>query len=292
MQIRYLLKEGFSGFQRAKLSMASAIITICISLLLLSCFTILLINANSVVESLREKVEMEAFLQDDLSPDAASDARARIAAVDGVRDTKYVSKEEAASIFKDQFGEDIYGVLNFNPLPPSVKISLKTGFRTLKAASVVYDSVRAIAGVEDVIYRKDLLEMLDKRAVALLWLMFGIGVFVTISSVFLVANTIRLAIYSKRTIIRTMKLIGATRGFIRTPFIVEGLVQGFIGGCASAGVVFVIFEYLGKWVSIQLSDFVRVDPYYYGIIVGVGCLLGVIGSFISIRRFIGESIAT
>jgi cell division transport system permease protein len=292
MQIRYLIKEGFSGFQRAKLSMASAIITICISLLLLSCFTILLINANSVVESLREKVEMEAFLRDDLSPEAAAGVKYRIASVDGVRDTKYISKEEAASIFKDQFGEDIYSVLNFNPLPPSVKISLKSGFRTLKAASAVYDSVRTIAGVEDVIYRKDLLEMLDKRAVALLWLMFGIGVFVTISSVFLVANTIRLAIYSKRTIIRTMKLIGATRGFIRTPFIVEGLVQGFIGGCASAGVVFVIFEYLGKWVSIQLSDFVRVDPFYYGIIVGVGCFLGVIGSLISIRRFIGENIAS
>ena len=292
MQIRYLIKEGFSGFQRAKLSMASAIITICISLLLLSCFTILLINANSVVESLREKVEMEAFLRDDLSPEAAAGVKYRIASVDGVRDTKYISKEEAASIFRDQFGEDIYSVLNFNPLPPSVKISLKSGFRTLKAASAVYDSVRTIAGVEDVIYRKDLLEMLDKRAVALLWLMFGIGVFVTISSVFLVANTIRLAIYSKRTIIRTMKLIGATRGFIRTPFIVEGLVQGFIGGCASAGVVFVIFEYLGKWVSIQLSDFVRVDPFYYGIIVGVGCFLGVIGSLISIRRFIGENIAS
>jgi len=291
MQVRYLVKEGFSGFQRAKLSMASAIITICISLLLLSSFCILLINANNVVESLREKVEMEAFLRDDLTPEATRAIRNRIASLHAVRDTRYVSKEEAAAIFKEQFGEDIYSVLNFNPLPPSVKISLKSGFRTLKAASAVYDSVRAITGVEDVIYRKDLLEMLDKRAVGLLWLMFGIGIFVTISSVFLVANTIRLAIYSKRTIIRTMKLIGATRGFIRTPFFIEGLVQGFIGGCASAGVVYVIFEYLGRWVSIQLSDFVQVDPYYYAIIVGVGCLLGVIGSLISIRRFIGESVA-
>lgn len=291
MQVRYLVKEGFSGFKRAKLSMASAIITICISLLLLSSFTILLINANSVVESIREKVEMEAFLQGDLGPEATAAAKSRIASFAGVRDVRYVSKEEAAAIFKDQFGEDIYGVLNFNPLPPSIKISLKKDYRTLKSAAVVYDSVRAVPGVEDVIYRKDLLEMLDRRAVGILWLMFGIGIFVTISSVFLIANTIRLAIYAKRTIIRTMKLIGATRSFIRIPFFIEGLVQGFIGGCASAGVVYVIFEYLGHWVSIQLSDFVHVVPYYYAIIVGVGCLLGVIGSLISIRRFIGESVA-
>ena len=291
MQIRYLLKEGFSGFERAKLSMVSAIVTVCISLLLLSCFAILFINAKSVVDSLREKVEMEAFLAENLTPEAIIGAKERIASLSGVREIKFISKEEAAAIFKEEFGEEIYKVLNFNPLPPSVKIFLKPSYRTSSAASAICDSVRAVAGVEDVIYRKALLEILDKRAVLLLWLMFGIGVFVTVSSVFLVANTIRLAIYSKRTIIRTMKLIGATRGFIRTPFLIEGLVQGFIGGCASAGVVFVIFEYLGGWVSVQLSDFVHVDPVYYAIILAAGCLLGIVGSMISIRRFIGESVA-
>lgn len=291
MQIRYLLKEGFSGFERAKLSMVSAIVTVCISLLLLSCFAILFSNARSVVDSLRERVEMEAFLAENLLPEAIIGVKERISSLSGVREIKFVSKEEAAAIFKEEFGEDIYKVLNFNPLPPSVKIFLKPSYRTSDAASAVCDSVRTVAGVEDVIYRKALLEMLDKRAVSLLWLMFGIGAFVTVSSIFLVANTIRLAIYSKRTIIRTMKLIGATRGFIRTPFLIEGLVQGFIGGCASAGVVFVIFEYLGRWVSVQLSDFVHVDPVYYAIIVVAGCLLGIVGSMISIRRFIGESVA-
>lgn len=290
MQIRYLIKEGFSGFRRAKLSMVSAIVTVCISLLLLGCFTILLINANDLVENLREKVEMEAFLQENLPPDSVAIVREKIASIPGVRDITYISKEEAAEIFKQDFGEDIYKVLKFNPLPPSVKISLKSGYRTSVAAAGVYDAVQKIEGVEDVIYRKKLLEMLDNRAVGLLWLMFGIGIFVTISSVFLVANTIRLAIYSKREIIRTMKLIGATRGFIRTPFVIEGLVQGFIGGCTSAAIVFVIFEYLGKWVSLQLTEFVRVEPYYYAIVVGVGCLLGILGSLISIRRFIGEAV--
>ncbi len=290
MQIRYLVREGFSGFSRAKLSMASAIVTVCISLLLLGCFAILLLNANEVVENLREKVEMEAFLQESLPPDSIAIVRDKITALPGVKDITYISKEEAAEIFRQDFGEDIYKVLNFNPLPPSVKISLKSAYRTSVAAAGVYDSVRNISGVEDVIYRKKLLEMLDNRAVALLWMMFGIGVFVTISSVFLVANTIRLAIYSKREIIRTMKLIGATRGFIRTPFVIEGLVQGFIGGCASAAIVFVIFEYLGNWISLQLSEFVRVEPLYYAVIVGVGCLLGILGSLISIRRFIGETV--
>lgn len=290
MQIGYIFREGFSGFTRAKLSTFAAIMTICISLLLLGAFTILVLNANDVVESLREKVEMEAFLADHLSPIEVSIVRDSIASLEGVREVRYVSKEQAAAIFKEEFGEDIHKVLDFNPLPASIKIFLKDGFKTAKAAESVYQAVKQIKGVDDVIYRKTLLEMLDRRATTFLWLIFGIGVFITISSIFLVANTIRLAIYAKRKIVQTMKLIGATKSFIRGPFVLEGLVQGFIGGCAAAGILFLVFEYLARWISVELSDFVRIEPFYYGVVIGVGCLLGILGSAISIRRFLGESV--
>jgi cell division transport system permease protein len=290
MQIGYIFRESFSGFTRAKLSTFAAITTICISLLLLGAFTILVLNANDVVESLREKVEMEAFLADHLSPIEVSIVRDSIASLEGVREVRYVSKEQAAAIFKQEFGEDIHKVLDFNPLPASIKIFLKDGFKTAKAAESVYQAVKQIKGVDDVIYRKTLLEMLDRRATTFLWLIFGIGAFITISSIFLVANTIRLAIYAKRKIVQTMKLIGATKSFIRGPFVLEGLVQGFIGGCAAAGILFLVFEYLARWISVELSDFVRIEPFYYGVVIGVGCLLGILGSAISIRRFLGESV--
>jgi cell division transport system permease protein len=290
MQIGYIFRESLSGFTRAKLSTFAAITTICISLLLLGAFTILVLNANDVVESLREKVEMEAFLADHLSPIEVSIVRDSIASLEGVREVRYVSKEQAAAIFKEEFGEDIHKVLDFNPLPASIKIFLKDGFKTAKAAESVYQAVKQIKGVDDVIYRKTMLEMLDRRATTFLWLILGIGVFITISSIFLVANTIRLAIYAKRKIVQTMKLIGATKSFIRGPFVLEGLVQGFIGGCAAAGILFLVFEYLARWISVELSDFVRIEPFYYGVVIGVGCLLGILGSAISIRRFLGESV--
>lgn len=290
MQIGYLIREGLSGFKRAKLSMFAAITTISISLLLLSTFTILALNANSIVESLREKVEMEAFLGDHLSLVETSIIRDSIATLEGVREVRYISKDQAAKIFQQEFGEDIHKVLDFNPLPASVKIFLKDGYKTAKGAEAVYNTVKQITGVEEVIYRKTLLEMLDKRAASLFWIVLAIGVFITISSIFLVANTIRLAIYAKRKIVQTMKLIGATRSFIRGPFVMEGLVQGILGGGFAAAILFLSFEYLEQWVSVELSDFVQVQPYYYGIIVAVGCLLGFLGSLISIRRFIGESV--
>lgn len=290
MQIRYTLKEGFSGFKRAKLSMFAAIFTICVSLLLLSFFSILFLNVNNVVKSLREKVEMEAFLSDQLSNDKITEVKGMVEMLEGVREVHYVSKEEAAKIFSQEFGEDIYKILNFNPLPASLKIFLKDGYKTSKQASVISKQVRSIKGVDDVIYRKQLLEMLDQRAMLFLWITLGVGVFITLSSVILVANTIRLAIYSKRKIIQTMKLIGATRSFIRTPFLLEGFLQGIIGGGIAAGIIYALFTYLEQWLTVSMSEFFRVQPFYYGIIVGFGCLLGLFGSMISIRRFITEGV--
>jgi cell division transport system permease protein len=292
MQLRYVVKEGFSGFKRAKLSMFAAIFTICVSLLLLSFFAILFLNANKVVTSLREKVEMEAFLNEQLSNDKLTEVKGMVEMLEGVREVHYVSKEEAAKIFQEEFGEDIYKVLNFNPLPASLKIFLKEGYKTAKEASVISQQVKSIKGVDEVIYRKQLLEMLDQRAMLFLWITLGVGVFITISSIILVANTIRLAIYSKRKIIQTMKLIGATRGFIRTPFLLEGFLQGLLGGGVAAGIIFAFFTYLEPWLTVSLSEFVRVQPHYYGIIVGIGCALGLLGSMISVRRFISEDIAS
>lgn len=291
MQAGYILREGFSGFKRAKLSMFAAIMTIAISLLLLSSFTILLLNANAVVTSLRDKVEMEAFLTDSLTAAELDVVRARILSLEGVGDVTYISKDEAAGIFQEQFGEDIYRVLDFNPLPPSFKIFLKDGYKTAEGAESVYAGVTALRGVEDVIYRKGLLELLDKRVTTALGFALGIGLFITVSSIFLVANTIRLAIYAKRKIIQTMKLIGATRGFIRTPFILEGLAQGMIGGLIACAVVFSLFHYVGQWAD-PLADFLEVEPLAYGVIAAVGCFLGLLGSAISIRRFIGETVVS
>ena len=291
MQLVYVFREGFSGFRRVRLAMVAAVTTICISLLLLGTFSIVVLNANDIVQSLREKVEMEAFLADYLTPVETSIVRDSIAALEGVREVRFVSKEDAAQIFRQEFGEDINKVLDFNPLPASIKIFLKDGYRTAKGAEGVYEAAKKIKGVDDVIYRKTLLEMLDRRATTLLWFVFGIGVFITLSSIFLVANTIRLAIYAKRKIIQTMKLMGATKSFVRGPFLLEGLTQGFLGGALAAAILFLVFGYLSQWISRELSDFVHVKPLYYGIVVAVGCVLGFVGSTISIRRFISDGIA-
>ena len=137
MSILYVVKEGLSGFRRAKLAAMGSIITIVISLLLLGLFYVISSNTSRIVDSIREKVEMEAFLEEPIAKQHVSEIQQQVLAVEGVEKIQFISKDEAAKIFKQEFGEDINSVLEFNPLPPSMKIFLKDDYRTTERADEI-----------------------------------------------------------------------------------------------------------------------------------------------------------
>lgn len=287
MSLRYTLSESFSGFTRAKLSSLLSIVTIAISLLLLGVFTVLTVNTSRFIEALRNRMEFEAFLQEPLTRAETEALAARVRAIQGVDSIVYVSKEEAARIFRQEFGEDINTVLDFNPLPPSFKIYLRDGFKTAAQAQRVFERIQSLDGVDHVIYRKALLELIDRQTASVNNLTLGLGVLVGLSALFLVSNTIRLAIYAKRRLLRTMELVGATSGFIRLPFLLEGIIQGFVGGLLAAGILFLLLEFGARLVSPEFPGTVTMPPAFYPAVVLGGIALGLLGSTISVARFLG-----
>ncbi len=285
MSFSYTMRESFSGFRRAKLSSVISVVTITISLLLLGVFAILTVNTSRFIDMLRSKVELEAFLQEPLTQQQIADLQKKVTALNGVEHVTFISKDDAARIFREEFGEDINSVLDFNPLPPSFKISLRAGFKTAARTQEVYDRLVAIKGIDHVIYRKALLELIDRQTSSVNNLALGLGVLISLSAIFLVSNTIRLAIYAKRKLIRTMNLVGATGTFIRLPFLIEGILQGFVGGLAASFVLYVLLEYASRFVSAEFPAFIRMEPLFYTLVVAGGILLGLLGSIISIARF-------
>jgi cell division transport system permease protein len=292
MSLNYTLRETFSGFKRTKLASLGSIVTICIALLLLGVYYLLSLNAARVVQMIRDRVEVEAFCEEPLSGLRADELRQQLMEIEGVDSVYFVSKEEAARIFKEEFGQDIMNVLEHNPLPPSFKIFLKSEFKHSTHAERIVKEIKSFKGIDDVIYRRDLLEFLDRR----MTIAHSVGLFfsgiIGLSAVFLVSNTIRLAIYAKRTIIKTMKLVGATRWFIRMPFLLEGVVHGALGGLLAAGMFYLIVRSISRWVSTELAEFIRIDLSFYGLLVGCGILLGLFGSLVSTRRYIGETVVS
>jgi cell division transport system permease protein len=286
MSFSYTVRESFSGFSRTKLSSAISIITIMISLILLGIFGVASISAGKFIDHLRNRVELEVFLQEPLTVDSISSIHIGILRIQGVDSVTFISKDDAARIFCEQFGDTVYNVLDFNPLPPSFRITLLPAYRTASRALQISEALQAIGGVESVKYRRELLELIDRRAQAFNNFTLGLGVMISLSAILLVSNTIRLAIYAKRKIIRTMELVGATRMFIRLPFLLEGMLQGCIGGAIASGILYAILVYGMRWVSPELTEYLVVEPGYYLLVVFAGVLLGLVGSLISVARFI------
>jgi cell division transport system permease protein len=290
MAILYSFKEGLSGFKRARLSSIITIFTMTIALLLLGLFAIIYRNTNSIIQSFRDKVEMEVFIASESDSTQTDRIKDTLLNVPGVMSAAYISKDEAAKIFKKEFGEDINTVLDFNPLPASFKLRLANDYKNSDSAKAVYAVLTKIEGVDDVIYRKTLLEILDRRVKVFIGASASIGLTLLIAAIFLVSNTIRLTIYAKRKMITTMKLVGATRGFIRMPFLIEGMLHGLLGGALSAGLIWTIVYLAKTFISSELSEFFSVDVYFYGTTIIFGVFLGLIGSGWSVKRFISESI--
>jgi cell division transport system permease protein len=292
MSIRYAVRESISGFRRAKLSTFISISTISISLLLLGVFSVITVNTSRFIEMLRTKVEMEAFIQEPITQEQIVALQKRVASIDGVEKVTYVSKEQAAKIFQQEFGEDINRVLEFNPLPPSFKISLREGYRNAAGAQTVNDRLMATQGIESVIYRKGLLDIIDQRTATIHNVTLGLGLLVSLSAIFLVSNTIRLAIHAKQRLLRTMELVGATAAFIRFPFLLEGILQGFLGGLVAAGLLYGLLEYAVAFLLLDIAQYVHMDTAFYAIVVGSGVALGLVGSVISVARFINVPVRT
>ena len=292
MSIWYIIKEGFSGFSRAKLAAAGSIMTVTISLLLLGLFYVISTNTSRILLNIRENVEMEAFLKEPITQQRIEEIQKEIDAVEGVERVLFISKDDAAKIFKDEFGEDVGSVLNFNPLPPSFKVYLREAFRKTQTAELISATIKRIPGVDDVIYRREMLEFIEKQARVFDLVGLGLGIIIGLSAVFLVSNTIRLTIFAQRKSIQTMKLVGASRWFVRAPFVIEGVIQGVLGGLFAGGIIYYLLSYAMRMVSIEFAEFITIDFTFYLLLIAAGIVLGLFGSSISVRKYIGETVVT
>jgi cell division transport system permease protein len=290
MSAGYILREGMNGFRRAKLAAAGSVTTIVISLLFFGVFYLLSTNTSRIIGDLRGRVEMEVFLDEPVSTQSVNDIQRQLLALDGIDHVEFISKEDAAKIFKQEFGEDINGVLEFNPLPPSFRVYLKEPFRTTEKADQIQKKVLAIKGTDKVVYRRDILEFIEKQTRTINMVGLVVGLLVALSAIFLVSNTIRLTIHTKRKALHAMKLAGASRWFIRAPFLLEGSLQGVGAGIIAAAIMYYLVTMAAGYLSQDLLQFIRSDFLLYLYIVCGGIALGIFGSAISIHKYIRDTI--
>jgi cell division transport system permease protein len=287
MNLSYVFRESFSGFKRAKLASTISVFTVTISLTLLGIFAVLSLSFYQVLNEIRSRVEIEMFLNEYITEKKALvllDDLKRNPAIDS---TYYISKVQAATIFKKQFGEDITTVLGDNPLPSSVNLKVGQSYSNLDSLDKLVADLSLLPGVAEVKFNRSFIAGVDRNARIISLITIGLGVFISIAAIALVANTTRLAIFAKRQMIKTMELVGATSGFIRTPFIIEGFWQGLFGSLVSIGTIFLVVNFL-LWefdrdiYNILQNSALLIYPW----ILLTGIILGLLGSSLSVRKFI------
>lgn len=205
-------------------------VSISLVLFLLGSVGYLIMNALRATEQMQESMTIYVMLDNDISTDDANAVGTRLRDMEEVRDAVFVSKEAAAEDFKHYVGGDFEEFLEYNPLPDSWEVRMKSDYSTREAVEKFEKSALGWQGVDEVVYQKNVVEQIGSniRSFNLVLLLFG-GTLLFISLI-LLNNTIRVSIFSKRYLINTMKLVGASKGFIMRPFLWDSFKQGLVAG--------------------------------------------------------------
>lgn len=293
MSLGYIIKEGLSGFKRARLASFTSIFSLFVAVLLLGVLARFSYNAYEVAQSLKKSIDIEVFLED-LDDRTERELEAKLKGEPLVDQLTFISKDSAAAIFEEEFGAGGSSLAELKFLPASFKLKIKPETDVKRVDSLVTE-IENFRGVDEVEFNQELLELVQTRFRTVAIVGGGVGLLILLTSLILVFNTIRLTIYAKRGLIKAMKLVGATNSFIRRPFLVEGVIQGLVAGLLATGVAFLLFQYLLPEYIPQLG--VLEWPFgrwYYlcGAMVLLSVMMGYWGSQWAARRFIRETSIT
>ncbi len=287
MPLPYTLREGLAGFWRAKFAAAASTSAMTVALVLIGLFGLVTLQAREVSTWLRQRVgEMELFLSEEASDAVTEALRQRASATPGVAETEYISHARAQVIFEREFGEGAEIFFDEQFLPASIRVRVQPGYANADSLAALRAEFSSWNRVDEVVFNRELLVRVQQNLRLLTVVGLSLGVLVVLASLFLVANTIRLTVYARRLLIRTMKLVGATDAFIQRPFVIEGITQGLIAGTAAALLLWGLHALLAGYVT-QVGSFGALGGLLLALaLIGLGVVLGWLGSYFAVRRFV------
>lgn len=286
----YFIQEVFLSLKRNNWMSAASIGTVAVSLFVLGVFLILVLNMNRLASSLESQVQISVYLADDLKKADRDDLAFDIKNMQGIESIKFVSRDEAKERLAQRLGDQKYlldALGEQNPLPDAFELTVKQPDMVETAAK----AIEKMPGVEAAKYGQDVVENLF--AITRLMRIFGVALMLLLAgaTLFIISNTIRLTVFARRKEIAIMKYVGATDWFIRWPFMLEGIVLGFVGGIIAALVLRSFYAAMAAKIYDTLAFFPLMPQYPFMNYVAIaiilsGMAIGAIGSTISLKRFL------
>ena len=289
--LNYFIVDAFKSIKRNRTISFAAMITVLITFFIFGTFTLLALNFNKSIEDVASKIQIQVYLNDDIKLVDQREIEIKLAEQPQVSEVTYESKDEAFLNLQENLGDNkglMEGYdLNNNPLPSSFIVKLKDP----SAATEVTKAVEGMTGVESIGNQQEVIDTISKFVNIIQ--IVGIGLFIVFIgvSVFLIMNTIKLTVYSRRREVGIMKFVGATDWFIRCPFVIEGIVIGAIGSVASTILLYFTYSGVFNWIVNSMFIVNLVAPQFVlttllGLFLIGGVIVGAIGSIFALRKFL------
>ena len=269
-------------------SYAISTVSIALVLFLLSGVGYVIWNLSHAADSIKERMTLYVMLADDATGEVVDAVRYGLTSAEGVREVVYVSKEQAATEFKEFVGSNFEEFLSYNPLPASFEVRLRATESPKALVASLEEQISGWKGVDEVVYQRGVVDNLDANLgkFRLLVLLFG-GALVVLSLV-LLRNTIRMSVFSRRELINTMKLVGASRSFIKKPFLVDSLWMGVVAALVAMGLFWAMVVALAEGLPfVMLISGAEVMGTICGAILVGGVVISTLFTNFALNKFIG-----
>jgi cell division transport system permease protein len=273
--------------RRYKSSVFTTILSITLVLTMLGLLGLTILHARKLSDYVKENIGFMVYLKADAPTEDIISLQQRLDGSNFVKTSKYISPEEAARDLTAELGEDFIEFLGYNPLPPSIDLRIKAGYANVDSLEVIENMLMKETSVKEVFYQKSVVQSINRNVKRISMVLLGFSGLLFLIAMALINNTIRLMVYSKRFIIRTMKLVGATRAFISRPFIRRGVMQGLYSAILAVIILAAILYFLMQQIP-ELAGLFDLNLYLivFALVILTGMLLAWVSTWFAVRKYI------
>ncbi len=273
--------------RRIATSQFTSVISITLVLFLLGMLGLIILHAGKVSDYVKENIGFSIMIREGVKEPGILELKKNLDRQYYVKSSEYIPRDRAAEKLQDELGEDFIGFLGYNPLLPSIDLRIKAPYANVDSLGRIEQRLLAIPEVKEVFYQKSLVEAINKNLEKISLILLGFSGLLLFIAIVLINNTIRLSVYAKRFIIRSMQLVGATEGFIMKPMLAKSLLQGFI----SAVIALLMLMLLVYFAIDQLPELVELhDPLILILLVVsiflIGALISWVSTWLAVRKYL------
>jgi len=273
--------------RRLRSSYITTIVSISLVLFLLGLLGLIGLHAKKLSDFVKENIGFSVIMKDGVKEARIIELQKYLDLADFVKSTEYITKEEAAEDLTKDLGEDFLGFLGYNPLLPSIDIRLEAEYANIDSLTIIEQQLITDPNVKEVFYQKSLVHLVNQNIKKISFVLLGFSVLLLVISIALINNTIRLSVYSKRFLIKSMQLVGATQYFIRKPFVINGIIHGLIAALIAIILLMGILYFSQKEIP-EMINLQEIDLFLtlFGFVTLLGIIISWLSTYLAVRKYL------